>query len=263
MNVVQPKRSLSETVLHNQTWRVKSLLICHGLALFLVASLLLPLTSSLWEWSDRHFFTWVNASLDQHPHWQVFWACANHKWADWIEDLVILLFFAVCVKHTRQGLKKKKVAEILFFTLYGACIIYVINQLLFRENFPIARASPSLVIEGAIRLSQEITWMAIKDKSLNSFPGDHATTALLFASSLSYLGGWRKAIWGWCYAAFLCMPRLITGAHWLSDILVGSGAILLITLSWALCTPLFVRGTALILRIMPSRHSLSDLEHGQ
>jgi len=34
---------------------------------------------------------------------------------------------------------------------------------------------------------------------------------------------------------------LITGAHWLSDVLVGSGTITIVTLSWAFCTPLFTR----------------------
>jgi membrane-associated phospholipid phosphatase len=34
------------------------------------------------------------------------------------------------------------------------------------------------------------------------------------------------------------MPRLITGAHWLSDVLVGSGGIVLFFLSIAFCTPL-------------------------
>lgn len=231
------------------SWNVKSLLICHALALFLVSSLLFSLTSPAWEWLDIHFFKMINSTLKDHPNWQLFWACSNHKWADWVEDLFIILFFAVCVRQTQAGLKGKKIAEILFFILYSACIIYFINQLLFRESFPIPRSSPSLVVDGAVRLSQEIPWMAIKDKSFNSFPGDHATTALLFASALSYLGGWRLGVWGCFYAAFLCMPRLITGAHWLSDILVGSGSILLITLSWALCTPLFARCTALIISI--------------
>jgi membrane-associated phospholipid phosphatase len=40
------------------------------------------------------------------------------------------------------------------------------------------------------------------------------------------------------------MPRLITGAHWLSDVIVGSGTITIVFLSWAFCTPLFSRFTS-------------------
>jgi membrane-associated phospholipid phosphatase len=103
--------------------------------------------------------------------------------------------------------------------------------------------SPTMVIDDSIRLSKEIPWMKIKDGSSKSFPGDHGTTALLFAASFSYLAGWRLGILASFYAAFLCMPRLITGAHWLSDVLVGSGTITMIFLSWAFCTPLFSRFT--------------------
>jgi Kdo2-lipid A phosphotransferase len=85
--------------------------------------------------------------------------------------------------------------------------------------------------------------MSTKDDSSKSFPGDHGTTALLFAASFSYLAGWRLGLLASLYAAFLCMPRLITGAHWLSDVIVGSGTITILFLSWAFCTPLFVKFT--------------------
>ena len=58
-----------------------------------------------------------------------------------------------------------------------------------------------------------------------------------FAASFSYLAGWRFAIAAWLYAGFF-IPRLITGAHWLSDVVMGSGGITLFFLSIAFCTPL-------------------------
>jgi membrane-associated phospholipid phosphatase len=87
--------------------------------------------------------------------------------------------------------------------------------------------------------------MSIKDGSSKSFPGDHGTTALLFAASFTYLAGWRLGLLACFYAAFLCLPRLITGAHWLSDIVVGSGSITLFFMAWAIYTPLFKRVTEL------------------
>ena len=40
---------------------------------------------------------------------------------------------------------------------------------------------------------------------------------------------------------FFSLPRLIAGAHWLSDILVGGVSIALVTLAFGLYTPLLNR----------------------
>ena len=227
----------------SKTWRFKILLLCHVIAALLFASLFWPLTKVYWEAVDIAFFKGINFTLRDHPYWQLFWAFANHKLADWIEDLCVLCFFVAYVRQAHRNLRKRKVAELLFCVLYIGAIIYFINRMLFRENLSIPRLSPTLVVDNSVRLSEEIPWMSIKDDSSKSFPGDHGTTALLFAASFTYLAGWRLGILASLYAAFLCMPRLITGAHWLSDVIVGSGTITIVFLSWAFCTPMFARFT--------------------
>jgi len=226
-----------------KAWNLKLLLLWHVIGALLFASLFWPFTKTLWEKVDIAFFTWINSTLEGRPTWQLFWACANHKLADWVEDICILCFFFFHVKNAPRPLRKRKTAELLFCVLYIAAILFFINRLLFRENFSIPRLSPTLAVDDSIRLSEEIPWMSIKDGSSKSFPGDHGTTALLFAASFSYLAGWRLGLLASLYAAFLCLPRLITGAHWLSDVVVGSGTIAIITLSWAFCSPLFSRFT--------------------
>jgi membrane-associated phospholipid phosphatase len=224
-------------------WKLKILLFCHIIGALLFASLFWPVTKAYWEVIDIAFFKWVNFPLRDRPALQLFWAMANHKFADWVEDLCVLTFFITHVRQAHKALRMRKVFELAFCVLYIAAIIYFVNQILFRENLSIPRLSPTKVVDDSVRLSQEIPWMKIKDGSSKSFPGDHGTTALLFATSFSYLAGWRLGILASLYAAFLCMPRLVTGAHWLSDVLVGSGTITMIFLSWAFCTPLFSRFT--------------------
>lgn len=222
-------------------WKWKTLLFCHALVAILMITLFLPSTKGFWEVIDIAFFKFVNGSLEGRPNWQLFWALANHKLADWVEDLCVIIFFVIYVKQATRSLRARKIAELLFCILYIAAIIYFVNRLFFRENFNIPRLSPTLVVDSSIRLSDHISWLHIKDDSSKSFPGDHGTTALLFAASFSYLAGWRLGILATLYGAFLCMPRLITGAHWFSDVIVGSGSITLLFLSWAFCTPLFQR----------------------
>ncbi len=216
----------------------KRLLLCWALAALLLITLFSPLTTAFWEVIDIAFFKCINGTLRDSPRWQLFWALANHKLADWVEDICVLGFFIAYVKQGIKGLRLRRVAELLFCVLYIALIIYCVNKTLFREHLDIPRLSPTLVVDNSVHLSDHISWLKIKDDSYKSFPGDHGTTALLFAASFTYFAGWRLGLLASLYAAFLCMPRLITGAHWLSDVLVGSGAITLFFLSIAFCTPL-------------------------
>jgi membrane-associated phospholipid phosphatase len=222
---------------YRRAWNLKLLLFFHVLAFILLWTLFTSYTDFFWEAIDVAFFSTLNGTLKDHPYWQLFWALANHKAADWIEDLCVLGFFAAYVLKARRGFRLRRVAELLFSVLYIGLIIYCVNKTLFREYLEIPRLSPTLTLENSVHLSDEISWLSIKDDSVKSFPGDHGTTALLFAASFSYFAGRRLGILASLYAGFLCLPRLITGAHWLSDVIVGSGCITLFFLGWAFCTP--------------------------
>lgn len=222
----------------SKNWNYKGLLLCHLLVAILGTSLFFPLFAGAWSAVDIFFFKALNGTLKDRPLWQAFWAMANHKLADWVEDIVFIVFFIFYVKAAQRPDRLKKVANLLFIVTYSALIIYFVNRLLFRETLNIPRASPTLVVESSIKLSEHISWLKIKDDSSKSFPGDHGTTALLFTAAFCYLGTKKQKVLACLYGTFLCLPRLITGAHWLSDVIVGSGSIVLFFLSWAYCTPL-------------------------
>lgn len=212
----------------------KPLLFCHLAILFLLATFFWPVTRTLWDALDLWCFKMLNGTLEGHPKWQVFWALANHKLTDWVEDLVFIAFFTVAVLRAPDRLKRA--SQFIFSVLFAAAIIFFVNRIVFREHLEIPRPSPSLVVP-CIRLSDEVYWMSIKDYATASFPGDHATTLLLFAAMYTFYAGRRLGVYAWLYALFRMLPRLIAGAHWLTDVAVGSGAITLFFLSWALCTP--------------------------
>ncbi len=230
---------MNHTTLKN--WNLKGLLLCNLLAIFLIGSLTIPFTKHYWDILDVAFFKLINGSLEGHLGPQIFWAIANHKYADWFEDLCILGFFIAYVRQAASSLRLRRVFELIFCVLCIACVIIFINDMLFRQHWKIPRLSPTRVMDSSIHISHSVPWLHIKTGSSNSFPGDHATTAILFAAGLSYLAGWRMGLIACLYGAFLCVPRLIIGAHWLSDVIVGSGSIALLFLSWAFCSPLFQR----------------------
>ncbi len=67
-------------------WNIKKLLVCHLLIALLAGTWCLPQTRPLWDALDVFLFRALNNTLPGHPHWQCFWALANHRYADWVED---------------------------------------------------------------------------------------------------------------------------------------------------------------------------------
>ncbi len=235
-----PPQLFSSSSYHaTKKWDVKRLIITHILVAFLLTSLFFPPTRALWRALDTLFFNLINPTLEGPQWWQAFWALANHKVADWFEDICILTFFVLYITAGSRFIRAKRIAELFICTVYSAAIIYFFNRILVRDHLHFYWPSPSALLDHAVHLSDKIPWIHIKDSSQKSFPGDHATTALLFASFYSFLARGRLALFACIYAALICLPRLITGAHWLSDIVVGTSCIVLFFLSWLFFSPLF------------------------
>ena len=230
--------SSSRTISFLPQWRVKPLLVTHLLIAAGFITLFSPLTHGFWQTIDLFFFKMLNSTLEWGRPWQVLWAIANHKYADWVEDFVILIFSCMYIHAGPKGTKLYRTAQILFICLYSALIIFFVNKTIFHDWIKISRDSPTLVVDASIKLSDHISWLKIKDGSTKSFPGDHATTAIIFGATFIYLGSIKMKICASIYAVFLCLPRMILGAHWLTDVIIGSGSIALFFLMWAVCSPL-------------------------
>ena len=240
---------------HTLFWRalpldIKRFLGLHGIALVLLLSWLIVPTRMMWDMLDHTAFHMLNSWVQTSPFWQKFWALASYKRAEWVMDGVRLIFFAALILTIPRGEKRTAIAKILFTIGFIFAVIMLVGKTLFPDILQIERLSPTASIDGAFRLSSVIDWIYVKDHSRASFPSDHGITACLFISCMFALFG-RK----WGYAAIVtegcyCLPRLVAGAHWLSDVLIGSGMIALILSAWMFTTPiarLFIRGFEFLL----------------
>ncbi len=215
----------------------KPLLLCHLAIAVLLSSFLWPPTRIIWQSFDTAIFKFLNHTLEGHPWVQVFWAFVNHKKADLVEDAIFLLFFILAIKAAPKEKRLRRAAEFIFCIALAGSLIYYVNRTFLREHVLIPRESPSLVVTPCVRLSDEVPWLLVKDETIASFPGDHATTLLLFSVLYTFFAGRKLGAYACLYAIFRTLPRLIVGAHWFSDIFVGSGCLVLFFLSWTLCTP--------------------------
>lgn len=221
-------------------WRGRALIACNLLALVLFASWLWPPARLLWDRFDVAAFHLLNAPLANNAAWARVWAVGNMRPVDLGVGLVMLLLLVkgnwiVAATQVRQALYA-------FLAVLG--LLLLIRAGLLAELVKIMhwqRPSPSLSVEGAVRLTALFPdWgrdWHLKDASARSFPGDHASILLLWAVFLSFLArGWRRWL-VWVLAVLFMLPRLVSGAHWLSDLLVGGVFLVLVAIGWGLYTP--------------------------
>jgi membrane-associated phospholipid phosphatase len=153
---------------------------------------------------------------------QIFWAILNHKYHDWFLDGVFFTLFCLYIFKPSEKSRTVKSLECVALTLCLLFVILVINHILFSKYVKIRSLSPSLKCEDFIRLNHLLPFLKTKSISFSSFPGDHATFALFFYFISSGLFNKNLMRFLSFYTPMIILPRLIIGAHNLSDVLIGS-----------------------------------------
>jgi membrane-associated phospholipid phosphatase len=200
-----------------------------GIALFL--SWYLPENHGIWFHIDSAIFHYFNEKLLPNSKFAVFVAIVNMRAFDVISLLCMgLLYYSAFRKQDHAG--KRHLFIIGLVMLITAVII---NQI--GHQIPVSRPSPTLTFENINRVSEITNWHT-KDSSSDSFPGDHGLMLLIFSSFiLRYISRGAFFIALLIVIAF-ALPRIMAGAHWFTDIAVGSLSLTLIGMSWVLLTPL-------------------------
>jgi Kdo2-lipid A phosphotransferase len=214
-------------------WSPKRLLIVHAALLLLLLSWLFEPTRGLWLSLDEGWFRFSDQSLKKGGDaWRLFWAVMNHEWFDYLFGLVLLSVFIISGLHAGRERWAWHLAVISVAAI-AAFIGTRIGNLL-----PIDRYSATLEFRDAFHLSEWVSGFKTKDYSDDTFPGDHGVVGFIIAGfSLCYLKrgyGWASVV----LAVMYVIPRLVAGAHWLSDELVGAVFVCGIILAWFFYTPL-------------------------
>jgi membrane-associated phospholipid phosphatase len=232
-------------------WRGGGLIACNLLALVLLGSWLWPPARLLWDRLDAVTFHFLNAPLAGNAAWAHVWGVCNMRPVD-LGFGVVMLCFLIKGDWIYPAAQVRQALYAFLAVLVLLLLIRVgpLNELVKAMHWQ--RASPSLTVDGAVRLTVLFPdWVRdwhMKDSSGRSFPGDHASVLLLWAIFLSFAArGWTR--WTvWFLAALLMLPRLVSGAHWLSDILVGGVFVALVTTGWGLYTPYAANACSLMER---------------
>lgn len=233
-------------------WRLPGLVACHVLTLLILFSWLWTPSRQWLDALDVQVFRLLNAPLATSTLWARIWAVGSMRLTDLAAGCIML----GCIIKGGWIFSGAQVRRALYAFLPVLALLLLIRVGPFAELVKFMHwqhSGPSLVIAGAVRLSELFpAWDAvwhIKDSSVRSFPGDHASVLLLWVLFLwPYASGRQRLLIGGLGVLFL-LPRLVSGAHWISDILIGGIAVSLLAFGWGFCTPYAAKAADLLERL--------------
>lgn len=206
------------------------LLSIAGVALFL--SWYLPVNHGYWSVLDSAIFHFFNHGLGESRAYVWLLAITNNRAFDACSLLAMgCLMLSFWRKADDAGRRR---IVIIGLTMLLAAV--VINQLA-QHLMPVKRASPTLFFTDIYRVS-DLLHISTKDASKDSFPGDHGMMLLIFAGFMWRYFGVKAFIIALIIVVVFAFPRVMIGAHWFTDIAVGSMTAVLMGLPWVLMTPL-------------------------
>ncbi|MET0084371.1 MAG: phosphatase PAP2 family protein [Sedimenticola sp.] len=217
-------------------WNTTALILCTLLPVLLMASWLVEPTHGLWQALDERVFWAMNNSLADNKSWQAIWAVANNRMFDLVAALSMVALFGHYALFRDRGNLRHYVAVGLVLV----CAI-VIAALIGTQLIPVERPSATAMFPEALRLSELTPWIKTKDYSGDSFPGDHGVVLMMCAGFLFWHLPRSYGILACIFAVLFTLPRLMSGAHWLTDEIVGAVAVDTLVMGWFFATPLQAR----------------------
>ncbi len=218
-------------------WRPKIFLYCYSVSALLVISLLWIASANIWRQIDEAIFFSFNGSLSNSPIWAKFWGYLNIHEANYAAGAIMVLILAWYFFQNKKHMMHERLSAVVAVALFVGLGV-IVAKTGFRD---FERYSPSLTLTPFMNLNMLIEGIDAKIQSHHSFPGDHGVTTLIYSSLVILLLKSRSLILlATLFALANNLPRLFSGAHWLSDVVVGGGAITLIILPFAVGTPILL-----------------------
>ncbi len=201
-----------------------------------------------WIWSPMRFF-WdqidltlaklFNAMLIHSTLWQNFVIFSNSRTADWLYDFVMIALLAFAYKKARTIDLSTLILAVTLVSCIHIGHYKFVSRRFIHETLEYKRNSPSLTLENYVSIHELRPDVKTKDRSNHSFPADHGFTCALFISTIFILFGRRFALLALVFSLTHMMARVFIGAHWMTDILIGSTLLALFYNSILFYTPVF------------------------
>lgn len=227
--------------------RLATILLLNILGIALFLSWYLPANHGLWFTIDKSIFFWFNDQMVSNKPLLWLIAITNFRGFDAVSLLAMGLLYLSFWRRATPPQRRRLLA-------IGICMLLtavVLNQL--GHLLPVKHESPSLFFDNVHRVS-ELTGIPAKDASSDSFPGDHGMMLMIFACFMLRYFTKGAFFTGLLIVVAFSLPRVMAGAHWFTDIAVGSLSVVMVGLSWWLLTPASDRLVDWLWRTLPGKY---------
>jgi membrane-associated phospholipid phosphatase len=231
-----------------QHLKLKWLIFWWTLAILWFGSWLIPVTRGLWDVLDETMFFNLNGLVANSVFSQSFWAIANWRPFDIIAAMLILAIgfswiYKLPLEKRLPALSGLGVLLVIILTtrFSAAFVLYLTDY---------QRYSPSITLSPTYRLSELVTWIDAKDYHKDCFPGDHGYVVIVCIVFFFLQAGRRWGIASVILLSPFILPRMVSGAHWATDIIIGSATMALISMPLLFATPLYAYATTALNRLL-------------
>ncbi|MBV4365476.1 phosphatase PAP2 family protein [Erwinia sp. BNK-24-b] len=207
-----------------------SILVLNVLGLALFFSWYLPAHHGFWFTLDKTIFYWFNERLVTNKALLWLVAITNFRPFDAVSLLAMgALYYSFWRRETPQG--RRRMLAIGIAMLLTAVVLNQLGHLI-----PVSHPSPTKFFPDVNHVTT-LTGIPTKDASSDSFPGDHGMMLMIFACFMLRYFGRRAFLIALAIVLIFATPRIMIGAHWFTDVMVGSLSVVLVGMSWWLMTP--------------------------
>ncbi len=188
-----------------------------------------------WTEIDDAVFFATNAWLsEENEAWVLFVAATNNRLFDVVSFMILLAIYLWAIGRDPDPHHR-------MLRWGGIGITMLLSAVFIAQGFRMVvtytHPSPTLVYEN-VNLITEMVDFSTKDSSGSSFPGDHGVNLVLFTAFMWRFAGHKAMLVSALFAVLLSAPRILSGAHWFSDVYFAAIVINLIVAPWILLTPL-------------------------
>lgn len=241
--------TMNEVTVFRTQWNIKALILSHLFAFFWLGFFLTDTGFALWRSIDSTIFFILNGTLSAPDNWTRFWAWANVR----IFDMIPLLIMLVSLTFPGMGIKRDRLQQAIIGFILLLVLMFPVRESVYEyaRAIDLSGPSPSELLEPAYKFSQIVPDIkGAKDSAGHSFPGDHAAVVLTWAGFMILNARSWLSMSALLLAIAFMTPRIVGGAHWASDNIVGGAFSAMITLSWAFCTPIMHWATSAAHKIL-------------
>lgn len=239
-------------------WLLPAFFLSHAIAGLLILSWAVAPMREWWDAVDVSAFRLLNGILADNRTQQVFWAVANHRSVDLVSGSLATLVVIWWLWGHPRAVQNWRCAMLGALAIPVIILPFIAHEIL-EQVFHFERPSPTLVYPDAQRLTVLVPDLATKDASRYSFPGDHAFVLFSIILFYGYFKSRGAVLIATAMAVLFMLPRLVAGAHWLTDNIIGGGVPALIVTAWMLATP---AGYHLARKVLPIVRFCIDLLPG-